>query len=119
MKKKFRVKSHKDFHDVISNGRKLFSKDFIIYYLNTDTGYNRVGISVSKKILKRAVDRNYQKRVIREILNSIYSKIKGSNDIVVIARRNAIDKSLSCKRDSLVNMLAKEKLLMEEFDDNK
>ncbi len=118
MKKKFRVKSEKDFQNVINNGHKVVSKSFIVYYLNTDVGYNRVGISVGKKILKRAVDRNYQKRVIREIVKNIYSKLIGSNDIIIILKKNGIDFSYDCKQKILFNMFFEENLIMEEFNVN-
>ncbi len=114
MKKKNRVKSARDFQSVIDNGTKIFSKEYIIYYLNTDTGYCRVGISVGKKMLKRAVDRNYEKRVLREIFSKIYSQLDGSYDYIIISRKASLRLSFDEKLQCVSKLLKKEKLLMEE-----
>ncbi len=114
MKKKFRVKSAKDFQHVIDNGKKIYSKEYIIYYLNTNTGYCRVGISVGKKMLKRAVDRNYEKRVIREIFSKIFSTLNGSYDYVIISRKASLRLNYENKFQSILNLLKSKKLLMEE-----
>ncbi len=114
MKKKYRVKSAKDFQTVIDNGKKIYSKEYIIYYLNTNTGYCRVGISVGKKILKNAVDRNYEKRVTRNFMSSIYSKLIGSYDYVIICRKPSIKMSYDQRQKRVEELLISAKLLMEE-----
>lgn len=114
MKKKYRVKSAKDFQSVIDNGTKIYSKEYIIYYLNTNTGFCRVGISVGKKMLKRAVDRNYEKRVIREIFSDIYSNLVGSYDLIIISRKASLNLSYDEKLKYVSKILRNEKLLMEE-----
>ncbi len=121
MKKHLRVKSAKDFQSVIDNGEKIYTKEYIIYYLNTNTGINRVGISVGKKMLKRAVDRNYEKRVLREIFSNIYSKITGSYDIVIISRKASLKLSYDQKKQLVTKMLRKQLLMEEnsERNDNK
>lgn len=116
MKKKFRVKSAKDFQNVIDNGKKIYSGEYIIYYLNTDTGYCRVGISIGKKILKRAVDRNYEKRVTRNLISDIHGKMIGSYDYVIICRKPSIDMSYDQRSKRVWGLLSASKLLME--DDN-
>ncbi|MFV0499460.1 MAG: ribonuclease P protein component [Bacilli bacterium] len=118
MKKKFRVKSTRDFQKVIDNGNKIYSKEYIIYYLNTNTGYSRVGISVGKKILKRAVDRNYEKRVTRNIISKIYSNMIGSYDYVIICRNASISLNYDNKLQLISNLLIKKELLMEGSNDN-
>jgi len=47
--------------------RKLIRSEYInIYYKKNELGYSRLGLIVSKKIHKRAVRRNYMKRLLRE-----------------------------------------------------
>ncbi len=118
MKKKQRVKSAKDFQSVIDNGKKIYSKEYIIYYLNTNTGINRVGISVGKKMLKRAVDRNYEKRVLRNIFSDIYSKLVGSNDIVIFCRKASLKMSYEERSCVIKKLLLTNQLLMEELNES-
>ncbi len=117
MKKKYRVKSAKDFQNVIDNGKKIYSKEYIIYYLNTNTGYCRVGISIGKKILKNAVDRNYEKRVTRDIISKVYSDLIGSYDYVIICRKPSISMSYDQRFNRVRGLLSSYKLLMEEKDE--
>ncbi len=117
MKKKFRVKSARDFQNVIDNGKKIYSKEYIIYYLNTNTGYCRVGISIGKKILRNAVDRNYEKRVTRDFISKIYSKLNGSYDYVIICRKPSISMSYDQRQKRVCELLHASKLLMEEKDE--
>ncbi|MFV0425187.1 MAG: ribonuclease P protein component [Bacilli bacterium] len=117
MRKKFRVKSAKDFQSVIDNGEKIYSKEYIIYYLNTNIGYCRVGISVGKKILKRAVDRNYEKRVTRDIISKIHGKMIGSYDYVIICRKPSIKMTYDQRFKKILELLFTSRLLMEEDDE--
>ncbi len=117
MKKKYRVKSAKDFQGVIDNGIKIYSKEYIIYYLNTNTGYCRVGISVGKKMLKRAVDRNYEKRVLRSIFSNVYSRLQGSYDIVIFSRKKSLELKYEQRVDKICELLVGAKLLMEDTNE--
>lgn len=117
MKKKFRVKSARDFQKVIDNGKKIYSKEYIIYYLNTNTGYCRVGISVGKKILKNAVDRNYEKRVTRDIIHKIYGNLIGSYDYVIICRKPSISMNYDQRLKRVWELLSQAKLLMEDINE--
>lgn len=64
-----RLSSRKDIAALIATGNTLFKHPFLISYLETEPEEvypARIVISVSKKKFKRAVDRNFIKRVIRE-----------------------------------------------------
>ena len=67
--------------------RKRFSGRFInIFYKSNQLEYNRFGLIVSKKINKKAVARNYMKRVIRDV----FRQLKNSNnlDIIIQVKKN-------------------------------
>lgn len=51
---------------LLSDGARLSRQEFVIKLGENDRGQGRLAISVPKRILKRAVDRNRVKRVIKE-----------------------------------------------------
>ena len=56
----------KKIEELFQNGSSFFLHPFLVKYLPTDEEVHRILISVSKKKIKRAVDRNLLKRRIRE-----------------------------------------------------
>ena len=63
--------------DTIFNASTVFKSDFLILWLiqNEKTQHLEVAVAVSKKLFKRAVDRNKIKRLLREAIK------KNENDI--------------------------------------
>lgn len=66
----------RDFWRVRKTGRKLFSPPWLIYCSSSD--FLRVSVVVSKKIAKKAVDRNRLRRLIYTHLRQSYSSFKYS-----------------------------------------
>lgn len=117
-----RIRARRDFLRIQESGQKLFSKHFVIAIClrqerfqkdcvgNDNSKKNcaletcsRVGITVTKKVDKRAVARNRLKRRIKELFRQQqYYSIRGNNrrpsvkspiDLVVIARQRACELS--------------------------
>lgn len=65
-----KLKSHKTIDRLFSEGKSVSKYPLrLVYVENTDINTTEkliMGVSVSKKYFKRAVDRNYFKRVLRE-----------------------------------------------------
>lgn len=65
-----KLKSHKTIDRLFSEGKSVSKYPLrLVYVENTDVNTTEnliMGVSVSKKYFKRAVDRNYFKRVLRE-----------------------------------------------------
>jgi ribonuclease P protein component len=77
------------------NNSFLFTTpQFIFKEKKNGLAVNRFGIIVSKKIDKRAVERNRIKRIFRVILLSLEQKTNTGHDILLIIKKGAIDKSL-------------------------
>jgi len=73
------------FDAVFKNGTRASDKFFTYIALPNTLGHARLGIAVSKKSLRRAVDRNRTKRIIRESFR--HSSVRNiPMDIVVLAR---------------------------------
>lgn len=75
----------------LSNPQRMQTDFFSISFLPNNTGVNRYGIVVSKKIDKRAVVRNRLKRVLRSIVEELHIKLPQGNDILFVVKRNFQD----------------------------
>ena len=77
-----KLKKTDEFSSVFSFRRRIHGKFLAINYKPSSLGYPRIGIVVSKKMARRAVARNYMKRVVRELFRLNRLNI-GDVDIVV------------------------------------
>jgi ribonuclease P protein component len=69
---------------VLRTGKKLFNPLFLLFILPNHQTQTRLGITVSKKVSKRAVDRNRIKRQMRDFFR--LNPLIGPNcDIVLVA----------------------------------
>ena len=99
MKKRFRVKSNVDFQKIISAGKRVVGRYFIIYHDNAKMVTNdRIGISVGKKI-GNAVERNLVKRQVRSMVLQAADFTRGK-DIIIIVRGRYRDASYpECQKE--------------------
>lgn len=70
-------------------GCKIITPHFIIYYVNNNKTYSRLGLTVSKKI-GNAVLRNRIKRYLRDFFRNNKNLFEDSKDFSIIARKNII-----------------------------
>ncbi len=83
----------RDFELVFKEGINSAAKYFIIYVKKNGLTYNRLGLSVSKKIGK-AVARNRIKRLLREAIRKVSEKIPLNYDFIVIAKKSSSEAKL-------------------------
>ena len=79
------LKKNKDFQTVYRQGKSYANKYLVMYILKSETGKNRVGISVSKKV-GNSVVRHHITRLIRESYRLSEEHFQSGYDIVIIAR---------------------------------
>jgi ribonuclease P protein component len=109
--KKNRLKKEKDFRRIIAKG-KIFREDILfLRMINNDLGINRIGVSVSKKISKKATQRNKQKRTLSDLLKENVSDAKCGLDIFLIARPGIEKKNNLEVEFALKKILDKAKVL--------
>lgn len=103
MKKQYSLKSNIEFGKILSKGKNFANKHLIVNYQDADEF--KLGISVPKK-LGNAVFRNYNKRVVKEIIPKleVYDIKK---HIVIIVRQAFIDLPMSEKQIVLENTFNK------------
>ena len=82
-----RIRRRSDFEEVFRVGRRLDAKTFVISYRANGLGYDRLGLSVSRR-LGGAVRRNRAKRILRELFRSCAAAAgrEPGLDIVVVPR---------------------------------
>jgi ribonuclease P protein component len=71
----------------------------------------RIGFVVSKRISKRAVDRNYIKRLLGEAIRPILHELPTGWDIILSARNQASSADLTQLNQDIVTLLQRAHLL--------
>jgi len=84
--KKERINHPQDFRRAMKLGRKLPSKNFILFIQKNENKFHRLGIVVKKEI-GSATFRNRIKRYIREFFRLHKHQIKGSYDIILMVKK--------------------------------
>lgn len=88
-----RLKKKKDFERVFEKG-KGFKADFLFFKAaKSKTGISRFGFAVSRKVSKKAVERNRIKRCLRELVRLRLDKMKGKIDGVIVVLPEAENKN--------------------------
>jgi len=108
----YRLRKTQEFQEIIKKRRKIFNNQLIIFYSEKKDKENcRFGISIPKKIVKKAVHRNKYKRQIKSVLISI---IKEKNkplrrisnwDFVLVIKESFIKESFQKNKEDLKKLL--------------
>ncbi|MCR4789710.1 MAG: ribonuclease P protein component [Treponemataceae bacterium] len=84
------LKKNNDFQRVYKSGTSKANKQLVMYIMENGTEFNRLGISVSKKV-GNSVVRHHITRLVRESYRLNEDVFSTGLDIVVIARAAARD----------------------------
>lgn len=91
-----------EFSRVFDKPDRRSDKFFTILYISNNSGIGRLGMAISKKRARRAVDRNRIKRLVRETFRHHQQELTGL-DIVVLARDPAASTNNPVLQKSLKN----------------
>ena len=95
-----RLKKPAEYKKVFAKPVKSSDTYFTLLAIKNDFDHPRLGLAIAKKNIKKAVHRNVIKRAVRENFR-IQQQSLGNIDIVVLARREAVDAPLELLRKSL------------------
>jgi len=62
-----KLRKSSEFRSVYEGGKRLDGRFMTAFVRRNDSGHHRLGITASKRVARRAVDRNRMKRVLREM----------------------------------------------------
>jgi ribonuclease P protein component len=74
-----------DFLRVYRQGRRAQGRTFAVVVLENERDHARLGLSVAKKVARRAVDRNRLRRVLREAFRLERERLPRDLDVVIVA----------------------------------
>jgi ribonuclease P protein component len=95
-----RIKKPAEYKKVFSKPVKSSDQFFTLLAIKNDYDHPRLGLAIAKKNVKKAVHRNVIKRTVRENFRK-QQQFLGSIDIVVLARKEAVEAPLEQLRKSL------------------
>lgn len=104
MKKINRLTKNQDFLNIIKNGKKLQNNFFSFYYIKSKN--TKIGISIPKKNVKLAVDRNLLKRQISVIFDKNFNFDLNLN-VVLITKKEILNLSFQEILYNLLNLFNK------------
>lgn len=105
-------KKHRLSKNVSFKNSKIFSSTaFILKIRSLSEEYSGFAIVISKRIDKRATERNRIKRQIRNSIEEILPEIKKASQVLIIAKPGIRSLSFLQTRDSLEELFRKAKIL--------
>jgi len=106
-----KLKSNSDFTKVYNNGSSKANRYLVMYVMENSENYNRLGISISKKV-GNSVKRHYFKRCVKESYRLHEEMFNSGLDIVVLARQGARDIKFKDIDSALMHLMRINKVLL-------
>lgn len=109
MSKLITLKNSREFGAVYRRKNSAANKYLVMYLIENNLGYNRIGISVSKKV-GNSVVRHRVTRLIREAYRLNKDNIDTGYDIVIVARPAAKDRKCQDIESALLHLCRLKKI---------
>ena len=106
------LKKNEDFQRVYGKRRSFANRYFIMYIRDNDSKFNRLGISVSKKV-GNSVVRHRVVRLVRESYRLNEERFNSGLDLVVVARSTAADIDYKAAESALLHLAKLHGILVE------
>ena len=103
MNKNYTLKKSYEIEKLVKKKQSVGNRNYAIYFEKSET--TKIAISVSKK-LGKAHMRNYQKRVVREIIRTNLDKFECLTCLIVV-KASSIELDFTSKRLELLKLVDK------------
>lgn len=110
MKREERLRKNHQFKKVYKSGKSRVADHTVIIFRKNDENYNRLGISISKKVGKSVV-RHRLKRLYSEAFYRLKDEMKKGYDIIIVARKGAAVLKFADVLNELSRLLKRGKIL--------
>ncbi len=110
--KDFRISKKKDLDVILRSRSKFYSNNFVLRFFKNELSKSRFCVVVSKKISKRAVDRNRIRRRIYEILRLNYDRIKPEFDFMIFVKQGVLKMQYVDMESEILYLLKKSRTLL-------
>ena len=94
LKRENRIRSKKEFFEVKNKGRVSYSPLFGWLFNKENDDLKKFGFIVSKKISKKAVDRNRIRRILSEIVRKNLDKFEKGTRLVFLTKQEILGKKM-------------------------
>lgn len=94
LKRENRIRSKKEFFEIKNKGRVSYSPLFGWLICKENDDSKKFGFIVSKKISKKAVDRNKIRRVLSEIVRKNLDKFEKGTRLVFLTKQEILGKKM-------------------------
>lgn len=100
------LKKTDEFSSVFSFRKRFSSHFFVVHYKPNPEQLMRVGFVVAKKVAKHAVDRNYMRRVLREVCRHGVHE-SPAVDVIIQVQKKFVKQDFNQVNQELNAMLSK------------
>jgi len=113
LKKQNRLRGEKDFEKIIKKGERFWDIFLFLKVIKNNLMIVRVGLVISRKVSKKAVERNRIKRQLSEILRIKINEINSGYDLVFFVKKGIKTRSFSEIKESVEALLKSAKIYSE------
>jgi len=110
MKRKFRLKKSTDFMRVRRFGKSYAHPLIVLIKHTNDSNTLRIGVAAGRS-MGNAIQRNFSKRRLREVIRPTIPAIQTGWDIILLARKPLLKTTMDDLNLSLYNILKRSELL--------
>lgn len=105
LKKINRISSRKEFLEIKNKGKLSGSPIFGVLILKNEDEFKKFGFIISKKISKRAVDRNKIKRRMAEVLKKNLDKFSLGIRMIFLVKKEILNKKIEEIEKEIVKII--------------
>lgn len=100
------LKKKKEFNHVFKKGKSYVTRNLVVYIVENNLNYNRLGFIISKKV-GNSVTRNRIRRLLKESYRKNRDKIDQGFDLIFIVRHRAAGITYKQVKKELFKLLNK------------